>query len=320
MYSHIPVLLNEVLEYLQPRADQNYVDATLGGGGYTESLLQAASPTGKVLAIDLDPAALANAKTRFAKSGDRLILAHGNFRDFDKIISHYDFGLIDGIVADIGLSSYQLDGSERGISFQNKELLDMRFDTSSDQPDARFLLHHRTVNELAKIFTTYGEDKHSYKIAQNIVRVIDEAKNEEKNSNEVVKYTTDLVKIIQDSLPKPEKHRWADSARRIFQALRIEVNGELANLEAFLPKAFNLLQPGGRLAIVSFHSLEDRIVKNYFKELATGCVCPPEFPICKCGRVPLAKILTKKAITASTAELQDNSRAKPAKLRVIEKL
>lgn len=320
MYSHTPVLLNEVLEYLKPRADQNYVDATLGGGGYTERLLQAASPTGKVLAIDLDPAALQNAKTRFVKNSDRLILAHGNFRDFDKIISHHDFGLIDGIVADIGLSSYQLDGSERGISFQNKELLDMRFDTTNDQPDARFLLHHRTVEELAKIFTAYGEDKHSYKIAQNIVRVIDEAKQEDKNSNEVVKYTTDLVKIIQDSLPKPEKHRWADSARRIFQALRIEVNGELVNLEAFLPKAFNILQPGGRLAIVSFHSLEDRIVKNYFKELATGCVCPPEFPICKCGRTPQAKILTKKAITASLAELQDNSRAKPAKLRVIEKI
>lgn len=323
MYSHTPVLLKEVFEYLQPQADNNYVDATLGGGGYTDALLQASSPAGKVLAIDLDPAALDNAKAKFQAHGDRLVLAHGNFRDFDKIISHHEFANIDGIVADIGLSSYQLDGSERGISFQNKELpelLDMRFDTSSDQPDARFLLHHRTAEELAKIFTEYGEEKHSYKIAQNIVRAIEDAKNKGQNSNEAVKYTTDLVKIIQDSLPKPEKHRWADSARRIFQALRIEVNGELANLEAFLPKAFNLLEPGGRLAIVSFHSLEDRIVKNYFKELTTGCICPPEFPICKCGRTPQGKILTKKAVTASEAELQINSRAKPAKLRVIEKL
>ncbi|QQS23230.1 16S rRNA (cytosine(1402)-N(4))-methyltransferase RsmH [bacterium] len=320
MYSHTPVLLKEVLEYLQPQADSNYVDATLGGGGYTDALLQVSSPAGKVLAIDLDPAALENAKAKFQQSGDRLVLAHGNFRDFDKIITHHEFANIDGIVADIGLSSYQLDGSERGISFQNKELLDMRFDTSSNQPDARFLLHHRTAEELAKIFTDYGEEKYSYKIAQNIVRVVEEAPSEGRNSNEAVKYTTDLVKIIQDSLPKPEKHRWADSARRIFQALRIEVNGELANLEAFLPKAFNLLDPGGRLAIVSFHSLEDRIVKNYFKELATGCICPPGFPICKCGRTPQAKILTKKAVTAGDAELENNSRAKPAKLRVIQKL
>lgn len=320
MYSHTPVLLQEVLELLQPQAGKNYADATLGGGGYTDALLKASAPSGKVLAIDLDPAALANARARFGEAGERLVLVQGNFRDFDKIVTHHEFNGIDGIVADIGLSSYQLDGSERGISFQNKELLDMRFDTDSSQPDARFLLHHRTAAELAKIFTDYGEDKHSYKIAQNIIKAIQDARDEDKNSNEVVKYTTDLVEIIQRSLPKPEKHRWADTARRIFQALRIEVNGELNNLEAFLPKAFHLLAPGGRLVIVTFHSLEDRIVKNYFKQLAVGCVCPPEFPVCRCGQNPQGKILTKKAVRAGVLELTANARAAPAKLRAVQKL
>ncbi len=319
-YTHIPVLLNEVLEYLEPKPNKNYVDATLGGGGYTAKILEANAPNGQVLSIDLDQEALKNARAKFNQVGDRLTLVHGNFRDFDKLVTHHEFKDISGIVADIGLSSFQIDQSERGISFQKKELLDMRFDTTSDQPDARFLLHHRTVDELTQIFRDYGEEKHSYKIAQNIVKVLDKAKAEHGNTNEVLKYTTDLVEIIQDSLPKPEKHRWTDTARRIFQALRIEVNHELVNLETFLPKAFALLEPQGRLALVTFHSLEDRIVKNYFKQLATGCICPPEFPICKCGRTPQGKILTKKAVTAADAELSKNSRAKPAKLRVIQKI
>lgn len=320
MYTHIPVLLQEVLSYLEPKPNKNYVDSTLGGGGYTAKILQVNAPSGRVLSIDLDDEALKNAESTFAKVGDRLVLVHGNFRDFDKLITHHGFTQIDGIVADIGLSSYQLDQSGRGISFQKKELLDMRFDNSSTQPDARFLLHHRTVDELTQIFRDYGEEKHSYKIAQNIVKAITQAIQTDGHANEVLKYTTDLVEIIKDSLPKPEKHRWADSARRIFQALRIEVNHELINLETFLPKAFDLLEPQGRLAIVTFHSLEDRIVKKYFKELATGCVCPPEFPICKCGLSPQGKILTKKAVLASDQELAENPRAKSAKLRVIQKI
>lgn len=320
MYTHVPVLLKEVLTYLEPKQNKNYVDSTLGGGGYTAELLKTNAPHGKVLSIDLDGEALENAKKTFSKVGDRLTLVHGNFRDFDKLVSHHEFTNIDGIVADIGLSSFQLDQSERGISFQKKELLDMRFDVTSDQPDARFLLHHRSVEELTNIFRDYSEEKHSYKIAQNIVKALDKAREEHGHTNEVLKYTTDLVEIIKDSLPKPEKHRWTDTARRIFQALRIEVNHELVNLETFLPKAFALLEPEGRLAVVTFHSLEDRIVKKYFKELATGCICPPEFPICKCGLTPQGKILTKKAVLASEEELENNARAKSAKLRVIQKI
>lgn len=310
MYTHVPVLLNEVLSFLEPQPNQNFIDGTLGGAGYSEALLKASGPDGKVLAIDLDEVALKNAKDKLATFQKRIILAHGNFRDIDKIVTHHNFGPISGIVADIGLSSFQLDESGRGISFQKKELLDMRFDVSSNQPDARFLLHHRTADELTEIFKKYGEDKNSNKIARNIVRY--------RETNEL-KYTDELVQVIQDSLPKPQKHRWTDSARRIFQALRIEVNHELVNLETFLPKAFDLLATNGRLAVVTFHSLEDRIVKNFFKELATGCICPKDFPVCRCGRTPQGTILTKKAIIASEIELAQNSRSKSAKLRAIQK-
>lgn len=311
MYTHVPVLLKEVLAYLDPKPSQNFVDGTLGGAGYTKALLESSGPDGQVLAIDLDDVALNNAKDQLASFQKRIILAHGNFRDIDKIVVNHNFGPISGIVADIGLSSFQLDESGRGISFQKKELLDMRFDASSNQPDARFLLKHRTAEELTEIFEKYGEDKNSYKIARSIVRY---------RETDELKYTDELVQIIQDTLSKPEKHRFADTARRIFQALRIEVNQELANLEAFLPKAFDLLSTNGKLVVVTFHSLEDRIVKNFFKELATGCVCPKEFPICKCGQIPKGKILTKKIVTATESELAENTRSKSAKLRAIQKI
>ena len=310
-YSHIPVLLQEVLQHLEPKADHNYVDATLGGAGYTKSLLSQSAPHGKILAIDLDEKALEHAAALTTKT-DRLVLAHGNFRDIDHHVKKHAFKDIDGIVADIGLSSYQLDQSGRGISFQKKELLDMRFDISSQLPDARFILNHWTIAELTSLFADYGEEKYSSRIAKEIVH--------QRESGNEIKYTTNLNESIQNALPKPQKHFWQDAARRIYQALRIEVNHELENLEVFLPKAFDLLNPGGRLVVVTFHSLEDRIVKNYFKGLVDGCVCPNEFPICKCGFEPKAKLLTKKIITATEQELQSNMRAKPAKLRAIQKL
>lgn len=310
-YQHIPVLLDEVLTLLEPQPGQNFVDATLGGGGYTEALLELCAPSGKVLSIDLDKVALKNAEKVIAKHKDRLILVHGNFRDIAQHIRHNEFNNIAGIVADIGLSSFQLDESGRGISFQKHEPLDMRFDQSSQDPNAGFILNKHSTPELAKIFTEYGEEKYSHKIADHIVKARAEAP---------IKYTTDLNELIKSALPKPVQHKWQDTARRIYQALRIEVNHELANLERFLPDAFNLLAPNGRLVIVTFHSLEDRIVKNYFKSLAKGCVCPLEFPICKCGQTPQGKILTKKAIMASESEQEMNSRSKSAKLRAVQKI
>lgn len=309
MYTHVPVLLNEVLEILDPKPNQNFVDGTLGGGGYTQALLEHSAPGGKVLAIDLDQMALENARKKLPK--DRVVLVHGNFREIGHHVVTYKFADIAGIVADIGLSSFQLDQSGRGISFQKDELLDMRFDISSQEPDARFILNNHSTAEIAAIFTDYGEEKYSHKIADAIVR---------SRPDGAIKYTTELNEIIQRSLPKPVQHKWQDTARRIYQALRITVNHELDNLERFLPEAFDILAPGGKLVVITFHSLEDRIVKNYFKSLAQGCICPKEFPVCLCGREPQAQILTKKALTATEQELEDNSRARPAKLRAIKKL
>jgi 16S rRNA (cytosine1402-N4)-methyltransferase len=312
-YSHIPVLLDQAISLLDPKPGQRFVDATLGGGGYTSELLKKVGSKGAVLAIDLDTEALANAEQKFAEEikSKNLVLAHNNFSQLDKILEHKDFYEIDGIVADIGLSSFQLDQSGRGITFQQKEPLDMRFDISSPEPDARFILNEYSEEKLTKIFREYGEDKESKRIAHGIVVA---------RKEKPLHYTTDLVEVIKEALPKPVKHRWADSARRIFQALRIAVNHELLNLETFLPKALDLVKPGGVIAIVSFHSLEDRIVKQYFVEASKGCVCPKEFPVCVCGQTPRVEILTKKLQKASVEELAENSRSNPAKLRAIRKI
>lgn len=312
-YQHVPVLLNEVLEILQPSPGQYFVDGTLGGGGYSTALLERVAPNGKVLSIDLDQVAIDNFAQQLEQSGlsASSVIHHGNFRDLDEIIEKHEFTDIAGIVADLGLSSYHIDASERGISFQKKEPLDMRFDTTKDTPDARFILNNHTEAELAKLFTDYGEEKFSRQIAREIVKIRQE---------KLLHYTTDLVEAIQEALPKPVKHLYQDSARRIFQALRIAVNHELESLETFLPKALDLVAPGGKIAIVSFHSLEDRIVKQFFAQAAIGCICPPEFPICQCGQTPRVKILTKKPITATDQELSLNMRSKPAKLRAIQKL
>ncbi len=318
-YHHTPVLLNEVLEYLKPQPGQNFVDATLGGGGYTAAIQNLIAPGGKLLAIDLDADAIKNFKFQISNfqtnpklenhNEKNIILHQGNFRDLDKILKHHEFPAPDGIVADLGLSSYELE--HRGISFQTEQPLDMRFDQSRPL-DAKYILNSYDQERLEKIFNEYGEEKFSRQITKKII--------DSRNKKQEIKYTTDLYQLIKEALPKPVKHKADDSARRIFQALRIEVNHELSSLEEFLPKAFDLLKVGGRLAVVSFHSLEDRIVKQFFVGLSKGCVCPPEFPQCLCGQTPKGKILTKKLISASPQELDKNPRSKPAKLRVIEKL
>ena len=312
-YAHTPVLLQQAITLLNPQPGQRFVDGTLGGGGYTAALLNRVKPNGAVLAIDLDQAALDEASQNFAKEieAKSLLLAHGNFAQLDKILEHKDFYDLDGIVADIGLSSDQLDQSGRGITFQKNEPLDMRFDLSSESPDAKFILNQYSEDELTQIFREYGEEKESKRIARAIIRA---------REDKPLHYTTELAEIIESALPKPIKHRWSDSARRIFQALRIAVNHELENLETFLPKALDLVKPGGVIVIVSFHSLEDRIVKEFFKTASTGCICPKDFPICKCGQTPKAEILTKKPITADAEELSLNTRSNSAKLRAIRKL
>jgi 16S rRNA (cytosine1402-N4)-methyltransferase len=308
-YEHVPVLLKEVLECLAPDSGQNIVDATLGGGGYTKAILEKIQPEGKVLAVDLDKDAVDNFQFSIFNFQNSVVLAQGNFAKIDHIVKNHNFPAPDGIVADLGLSSYELE--HRGISFQTDQPLDMRFD-QSQQTDAKFILNNYDENRLRKIFEDYGEEKFSRNIARKIL--------DNRQRGIEIKHTTDLYQIIVDALPKPVKHKADDSARKIFQALRIEVNHELQNLREFLPKAFDLLKPGGRLAVVSFHSLEDRMVKQFFVGLSKGCVCPPDFPQCLCGKNPKGKILTKKAVTASPEELVKNSKSKPAKLRAIVKL
>ncbi len=314
-YHHIPVLLNEVIKYLDPKPGENFVDATLGGGGYSQAILKRILPKGKLLAIDLDTEAITNFETNLKSqisNQESVILVHDNFRNIDKIVEKHKIKGVDGIVADIGLSSYQLDQSGRGITFQKKELLNMRFDASVEQVDAKFILNNYSYQELEKIFKEFGEEKFSRQIAKKII--------EFRSKNSELRYTTDLYQVIEQALPKPVKHKAADSARRIFQALRISVNHELDNLRELLEKGFDLLAPGGKMGIVTFHSLEDRIVKHYFKELTKGCICPIDFPKCVCGKNPQGRLVTKKPVTASAEEIKNNSRAKPAKLRVIQKI
>lgn len=310
-YGHTPVLLNEVIEYLNPQPGQNFVDATLGGGGYTKAILNKNQPNGKVLAIDLDQDAVEAFELgiRNEKLGTRAQAVQGNFSHIDKIVEHHKFSGIAGIVADLGLSSYELE--HRGMSFQTDQPLDMRFNQKGEHIDAKFILNNYSQERLEKIFNEFGEEKFSRQIVKKI---------QESRVQNPIHYTTELYQIIQDALPKPVKHKADDSARRIFQALRVEVNHELENLKEFLPKAFDLLNPEGRLVVVSFHSLEDRIVKQFFVGLTKGCVCPPDFPQCVCGKNPRGKLLTKKIVTASAEELQKNLKARPAKLRAIQKI
>lgn len=317
-FHHDPVLLAEVIRYLDPQPGESYVDATLGGGGYSKAILDRVGPDGKVLAIDLDLDAIenfklliSNSQTKSQTKNPKIQIAHGNFRDIDKIVRHHQFEDIAGVVADLGLSSYQLDQSGRGISFQKDEPLDMRFDQSSQTEDAKFIVNNYTEGQLTAIFQDYGEERFARSIARKIVGI---------RNKTPIKHTNELFEAIQIALPPSVRHKAADSARRIFQSLRIAVNHELDSLQDFLPKAFDLVRPGGRLVVVTFHSLEDRIVKHYFQGLTRGCVCPPDFPQCICGKNPQGKLLVKKPVTAGEEELARNSRSKPAKLRAIQKL
>ncbi len=311
-YSHIPVLLPEVLELLHLSSGQKVIDATLGGGGYTRALEEAVGPKGRVLAIDLDADAIEafNAKYQSASWRTNVKVVHGNFGDVASIAKENRFAPVNAIVADIGLSSYELDKAGRGISFQKNEPLDMRFNVESGKTASEILATYSEA-ELANIFKTCGEERYSSAIARNIVR---------NRAKAPVTQTLELTRIILSSIPSRLQHTAQDSYRRIFQALRIVVNNELQNLEKFLPQAFGLLEQNGVLAVVSFHSLEDRIVKQYFQSLLGKCECPKDLPVCVCGRKTQINLLTKKPIVASDAELSKNSRAKSAKLRAVRKL
>lgn len=301
---HIPVLLKEIIAYLDPKPNQNFIDCTLGGAGHAREILKRNGPQGKLLGLDWNREAIEQGRETLAEFSGRAVLAQSNFANLKKIIEAQNFDNIQGILLDLGFSSLELENSKRGFSFQKDEPLDMRYGDEGET--AAEIVNSRDARELAKIFREYGEEERAWKIAQAIVR----GRGEQK-----VKTTQDLVRIIGGKGSKK-----IHPATKVFQALRIAVNHELENLAEVLPQALEVLAPGGRLAVISFHSLEDRIVKNFFKIESCGCLCGPEIPVCVCKHQKQLKILTKKPVKPKLKESNQNPRARSAKLRVAEKL
>ncbi|MBX4204874.1 MAG: 16S rRNA (cytosine(1402)-N(4))-methyltransferase RsmH [Candidatus Doudnabacteria bacterium] len=307
---HVPVLLDEVVKYLKPETGDRFIDGTAGDGGYIKEILRI-NPSAKILGIDLDQVSLDKLSMQLAQGNlsQRSELVQANFRDIKRIAQEKSFVPAAGVLLDLGFSSSQLDDPGRGLSFQTNGPLDMRFDPHQ-KLTARVVVNTYHKPDLVRIFKDYGEERLAAKIAEEII--ICRKKQE-------ITDTRELLAVIELALPKPVKYKVADYARRIFQAIRIEVNDELNSLKIALPNIFEILEPGGRMVIISFHSLEDRIVKEFFVNMARGCICPPDFPQCVCGKNPQAKILTRKPVTATVGEIENNPRSKPAKLRALKK-
>ena len=307
-FVHIPVLKSEVVSLLCVKPNGIYVDGTIGGAGHAKAILES-EKIKLLIGIDQDEEALLAAKNNL-KDFDNVKLIHGNFRDIDKILDSENIENVDGILVDIGVSSHQIDEAERGFSFRTDAKLDMRMDRSKAF-SAYELVNTYAEEELERVIRDYGEEKFAKSIARHIAKA---------REDKPITTTKELEKIILSSVPRYRGQDGKSNVQRTFQAIRIEVNGELDALSEFIDKAVNKLKSGGRLEIISFHSLEDRIVKQKFKELAAGCICPPDFPICVCGHKATVKIITKHPVEATEAELKINSRSASAKLRVIEKL
>lgn len=303
---HIPVLYNETLDNLVVNPDGVYVDCTLGGGGHSEGILKRLSPKGVLISIDQDDQAIEYARKRLGGYKNWKVFK-SNFENMDNVIYMAGYDKVDGILMDIGVSSTQLDDPERGFSYRYDTKLDMRMNSSAPI-SAYEVVNTYSEGELSKILFEYGEERHARKIARFIV---------ENRAKAPIETTGDLVAIIKRAYPeRAAKH----PAKKTFQAIRIEVNKELEVLETAITKGLECLKPGGRFAIITFHSLEDRMVKTMFKDFCTGCICPPRLPICMCNQKPKAKQITRKPIIPSEEELKYNNRAHSSKLRVIERI
>jgi 16S rRNA (cytosine1402-N4)-methyltransferase len=309
-FSHKPVLLEECMEGLAIRPTGVYVDGTAGGAGHSSEIASRLGEGGLLLALDQDETAVAVATERLSKFGDRARVIRSNFREVGRVCEEQGIQRIDGMLMDLGVSSYQLDTAERGFSYRADAPLDMRMD-SRNPLTARKIVNEYSEESLRRILFEYGEERFSSRIASNIIRAREEAP---------IETTGELVEIIKRSIPAAARDGGHHPAKRSFQALRIEVNAELDVIAPAIESAVRLLNPGGRIAIITFHSLEDRIVKQAFANLASGCTCPRNFPVCVCGKKPLVKVITRKPILPSQAELEQNLRAHSAKLRVAEKL
>ncbi len=302
--AHIPVLFDEVLDLLQPQANGRYIDGTVGAGGHTAGLLQKSAPSGRVLVFDKDAEALAFAQKQLKPFGNRVIFVHASYAEMGSLAPAHGFEQVDGILLDLGLSSRQLDDAQRGFSFMKEGPLDMRFDTSQGETAAD-LVNNLEEAALADIFWRYGEEKSSRKIARMIM------------AERPFTTTTQLAEKIAQTVRRRGR---IHPATQVFQALRIAVNRELETVETGVLAALELLGPNGRLAVISFHSLEDRFVKQTFRRLSQDCICPPDQPVCTCGGVAQFRLITRKAVQASAEEIVQNSRSRSARLRVIEKI
>jgi len=316
MTIHKPVLLKEVLEGLNLKKGSVVVDATLGGGGHSIEILKRIGNEGKLIAIDADTKAIENFEKNLQRQTEGLppkagnFLVKDNFANLKIILGGLGIKSVDAILADLGYSSDQLADKKKGMSFMNDSELDMRFDQTLGT-SAREIINNYIQEDLEKIIKEYGEER----FAKSIVRKIVEYRKDKE-----IKSTFELTEIIISAIPERYRYRKINPATKTFQALRIEVNKELENLEKFIPQAVDVLSTGGRLGIITFHSLEDRIVKNIMRENARGCICPPDFPECRCGHKAKVKLITKKPKTPSTQEIKENSRARSAKLRICEKI
>lgn len=308
-FAHIPVMPGEVTEGLNIKENGTYLDCTLGGGGHSELILKKLT-TGRLIAIDKDEEALAFAKSRLSEYGDKVTFVHSDFKRADEVLDDLNIDRIDGVLMDLGVSSYQLDAAERGFSYRFDAPLDMRMDKT------QFLTAFNVVNEyneldIADILFRYGEERYARKIAANIIRY---------RQQQSIRTTGQLAEIVEKSYPPKERFKGGNPCKRTFQAIRIEVNGELRELDEIIGKLAERLNKGGRICVITFHSLEDRIVKREFQYLEAKCICPPKQPVCTCNKVQTVKIITKKPLTASEEELAVNPRAQSAKLRVAERV
>ena len=309
-FSHYSVLLNECIEGLAIRPDGIYIDGTAGGAGHSSVIASHLGEGGKLLALDQDATAVAVATERLSRFGDRAEVVHSNFCDLAKVCEDRGIEHIDGLLLDLGVSSYQLDTAERGFSYRADAPLDMRMDATKTLT-AKKIVNEYSEEALKRILFEYGEERFSSRIASNIIRARQTAP---------IETTGELVEIIKRSVPAHHGDGGHHPAMRTFQALRIEVNAELDVIAPAIKSAVSLLNKGGRIAIITFHSLEDRIVKQTFNSLTGGCTCPKNFPVCVCGNKPTLKLITKGALVATEKEQEENPRARSAKLRVAEKL
>lgn len=308
-FSHKPVLLREVIENLRIRPDGTYVDGTLGGGGHSFEIAKRLAEGGRLIGIDQDAAAIEAAGKRLEPMRDRVTIIRSNYTDMAARLRELEIPSVDGILLDLGVSSYQLDDPERGFTYREDVPLDMRMDQRQSLT-ARTVVNEYPEEELFRVIRDYGEERFAGNIARRIVQ---------ERTKKEIGTTGELISIIKSAMPAKAKAEKGHPAKRTFQAIRIEVNGELTVLEQSLDGMIDLLNEGGRICVITFHSLEDRIVKDNFRKNEHPCICPPDFPVCVCGRKSKGRVITRKVIVPSEEELQENPRASSAKLRVFEK-